>query len=57
MSTIILLLVVLGTIALAKYAIEEGRRVEQHNQLIKNMNEYERKHKKVHRTIKKRKAR
>ncbi len=56
MSTIILLLVILGTIALCRYAIYEGRRVEQHNQLIKNMNEYERKHEEVHRTIKKRKA-
>jgi len=57
MSTIILLLVILGTIALGKYAINEGRKAEQHNQLIKNMNEYERKHKEVHRTTKKRKAR
>ncbi len=56
MSTIILLLVVLGTIALGKYAINEGRRVEQHNQSIKNKNENERKHKKVHRTTKKRKT-
>lgn len=56
MSTIILLALLFGTLYLGKYALEEGRRIEQQNKLIKNMNEYEKKHKGVHRTTKRRKA-
>ena len=56
MSTVILLAVLAGTFFLGKYALEEGRRIEQQNQLMKNMNEYERKYKKVYRRNNKRKT-
>lgn len=44
-GTIILLIVLLITFLLGRYAIEQGRRIEEHKKFLKNLKDYDNKRK------------
>tara|TARA_B100000287_G_scaffold418617_1_gene455823 strand:- start:42 stop:188 length:147 start_codon:yes stop_codon:yes gene_type:complete len=44
-GTVILLVVIVVTYYLGKYAIEQGQRVEQHKKFMKNLRDHDKKHK------------
>ena len=44
-GTVILLVVIVVTYYLGKYAIELGQRVEQHKKFMKNLRDHDKKHK------------
>jgi len=44
-GTFILIAVIVVTILLGKYAIQEGHRVEQHKKFMKNMRDHDKKYK------------
>ena len=44
-GTVILLVVIVVTSYLGKYAIEQGQRVEQHKKFMKNLRDHDKKHK------------
>jgi hypothetical protein len=44
-GTVILLIIIVITYYLGKYAIQEGHRVEQHKKFMKNMKNHDKKHK------------
>ena len=44
-GTVILLVVIVVTYYLGKYAIEQGKRVEQHKKFMKNLRDHDKKHK------------
>jgi flagellar biogenesis protein FliO len=46
MITLIILLILFATYLLGKYALQEGRRIHQQQELIKNMNAHDQKRKK-----------
>ena len=46
MAILIISLVLFGTYKLGKYALEEGRRIQQQQELIKNMKSYDQKKRK-----------
>jgi len=43
MATIILVIVLVVTFYLGRYAIKEGQRIESHKEFIKNMNNFDKK--------------
>ena len=44
-GTVILLVVIVVTYYLGKYAIEQGQRVKQHKKFMKNLRDHDKKHK------------
>ena len=42
---VILLIVIIGTVLLGRHALAEGRRIENHKKLMKNLEEFDKKNK------------